>query len=61
MLIPSGAGDSPRRAVTPYLRRLLLDYWATARNDYEELGSPFGGSDLAMLVWFQFGQFTTRN
>lgn len=61
LLSESNSGEEPRRAVTPHLRRILLTYWATALRDYAAAGMPFGDEENGMMMWFQFGQFTTSN
>lgn len=50
-----------RRAATPYLRRIITEFYRTALEDYENAGCPFGEHVDAMLVWFEFGQETRRN
>ncbi|MFW5955677.1 MAG: hypothetical protein ACOCSK_02945 [Rhodothermales bacterium] len=53
--------DDARRASTPHLRQLIVSYLATASRDYLIAGMPFGDSERAMLLWFQYGQYTTAN
>ncbi len=50
-----------RRASTPYLRRVVTDFYRTALEDYRRAGYPFGKSVEAMLVWFEYNQDTTAN
>jgi hypothetical protein len=57
---PEYAGQV-RRASTPYLRRLLTEFYRTAVLDYRRAGSPFGESPEAIMIWFEYGEETTPN
>lgn len=50
-----------RRAATPYLRRIITEFYRTTLEDYEKAGCPFGDRVDGMLVWYEFGQETRRN
>lgn len=50
-----------RRAATPYLRRIITEFYRTALEDYERAGYPFGAHVDAMLIWYEFGQETRSN
>lgn len=50
-----------RRASTPYLRRIITEFYRTALEDYERAGCPFGDRVDGMLIWFEFGQESTSN
>ena len=50
-----------RRASTPYLRRIITEFYRTTVEDYEKAGCPFGDRVDGMLIWFEFGQETRLN
>lgn len=58
---PEQQQNYARRASTPYLRRIITEFYRTALEDYERAGCPFGEHVDAMLIWYEFGQETTMN
>ncbi len=50
-----------RQVATPYLRRVIADFYRTAVDDYERAGYPFGISIEGMLIWFEYAQETRLN
>jgi len=50
-----------RRANTASMRKIVSGFCRTALDDYRNAGYPFGKSMDGMLVWFEYGQFTTDN
>lgn len=50
-----------RRANTPSMRKIVSGFCRTAMDDYRQAGYPFGKRMEGMLVWFEYGQFTTDN
>ena len=50
-----------RRANTASMRKIVTGFCRTALDDYRNAGYPFGKSMDGMLVWFEYGQFTTDN
>ena len=58
---PEDHKSHARRVSTPYLRKIVTEFYRTAHEDYQQAGSPFGQSAEAMLIWFEFGQETTVN
>ncbi|MDA1029093.1 MAG: hypothetical protein O3B41_08595 [Bacteroidetes bacterium] len=50
-----------RRANTASMRKIVSGFCRTALDDYRKAGYPFGKTMDGMLVWFEYGQFTTDN
>lgn len=50
-----------RRANTASMRKIVSGFCRTALDDYRKAGYPFGKTMDGMLVWFEYGQFTTNN
>lgn len=50
-----------RRANTPSMRKIVSGFCRTAMDDYRQAGYPFGKTMEGMLIWFEYGQFTTDN
>lgn len=50
-----------RRANTPSMRKIVSGFCRTAMDDYRRAGYPFGKTMEGMLVWFEYGQFTSDN
>ncbi|MEZ4700779.1 MAG: hypothetical protein R2834_10655 [Rhodothermales bacterium] len=46
---------------SPYLRRVIADFYRDTLDGYMEAGYPFGNSVDAMLIWFEFGLKTTSS
>jgi hypothetical protein len=54
--------ESPvRRANTASMRKIVSGFCRTAMEDYRQAGYPFGKTMDGMLIWFEYGQFTTDN
>lgn len=51
----------PPRTSTAQTRQLVASFYRTARRDYLKAGCPFGKTDDAMLIWFEYAQETTVN
>jgi len=50
-----------RRANTASMRKIVAGFCRTALEDYRKAGYPFGENVEGMLIWFEYGQFTTDN
>ena len=50
-----------RRANTASMRNIVSGFCRTAQEDYRNAGYPFGKTMDGMLIWFEYGQFTTDN
>ncbi|MDZ4698357.1 MAG: hypothetical protein SH809_01520 [Rhodothermales bacterium] len=46
---------------SPYLRRVIADFYRDTLDGYMEAGYPFGNTVDAMLIWFEFGLKSTSN
>lgn len=57
---PFGLG-TPNEALPPELQRYLEALYLRAWTAYAEAGCPFGTSEDAMLIWFEFDQQTRPN
>jgi len=53
--------STTRRANTASMRKIVTGFCKTALDDYRDAGYPFGKTMDGMLVWFEYGQFTTDN
>ena len=53
--------SNTRRANTPHMRHIIAAFCRTALDDYRRARCPFGKSVDGMLIWFEYGQKTTRN
>lgn len=58
--------DENFRRKTPYTsiaqtRQIVASFYRAARSDYLKAGCPFGKTDDAMLIWFEYAQETTVN
>lgn len=50
-----------KRSSTSQTRQIVASFYRTARRDYLRAGCPFGKTDDAMLIWFEYAQETTVN
>lgn len=48
-------------AVPPELQAYLEQLYTEAWRAYEQAGCPFGPTDEAMLIWFEFDRQTRAN
>ena len=51
----------PSQASIAQTRQIVASFYRTARRDYLKAGCPFGKTDDAMLIWFEYAQETTVN
>lgn len=48
-------------SVPPILRQYIEKLYQKGWDAYAKAGYPFGKSDIAMLVWYEFNQSTQSN
>ncbi|MEM1126717.1 MAG: hypothetical protein AAGI71_08700 [Bacteroidota bacterium] len=53
--------DEHEASLPPELREYLEELYHRAWETYIEAGSPFGESDDAMIIWYEFDRQTRRN
>jgi len=51
-LLPLGGKNSPSSDLSPAMQQCALNLYRQAWEAYRDVGSPYGDTDKAMLVWY---------